>query len=77
MDNKNAASSEAVFLFCKQRGKYMIQIRIHSLDAMRAADHHRAAVIVSGLEQSVVFQQGNHLAGGYAEGFILCASGDI
>ena len=40
----------------------MIQIRIHSLDAMRAADHHGATGIVSGLEHIVVFQQGNHLA---------------
>lgn len=55
----------------------MIQIRIHSLDAMRAADHHGATGIVSGLEHIVVFQQGNHLACGYAEGFILCTGGDI
>ena len=55
----------------------MIQIRIHSLDGMRAADHHRAAGIVSGLEHIIVFQQGDHLAGGYVEGFILCAGGDV
>ena len=43
---------------------------------MCSARHHGAGNVFTGLEQIVVFQEGDHLAGGDVEGFVLRAGGD-